>query len=326
MGILSAEFTKLEGGFRTYHGTTQNAYYTAIGDDPDQDVWSVLTGMWALSSPVFPTPFAWLINDPSSRAQDFEVRQHRGDEGTGGSGDFYTIRVEFSPIRPGQPYSSGGGLGQGGGYSENPVLWPVTTRVERIPTYRKLMQARNLIDLKRSDGTTWRPLGTLGPIVNAAGQLVDFEFEVESFRRELVATKYYANDAAIEAVAAAYSNTLNNATWKGKAAGFARFKSITAGDVQEYRGNAYHQATIRVELLDEAFAFDVPNVGLFEAYQDANQDWKLANIYRDGIPVSEPMPLKPDGTQEPDYDQVTNVIPYQPDIALANYTALGIGS
>lgn len=243
--------------------------------------------------------------DLGSFAQDFDVTRVRDDQQ---ANHLYDVSVTWRPLEPGQSTQDS---------IPNPVERPTRLRVEFQDTQELLRAAYNI------DAIPNRTAGTLGPIENAARQ----KYHEQIFRDDrmviLVATKNFATQEEIADLDDSFRDSVNDATFYGRSAHYAKYMSVEVSDEIREGSYVYYRGTIRVALSRQPWYWTIDNVG-YRYWTGANATGDLVEFKDDdGFPVSEPGKLATDG-QKAANNAVINQIRYRPEAL--DYSGLGIGT
>lgn len=284
----------------TYTGTYRLKLTTPTSDA----VVALVAGRAAAPNPI-PVRFAAYPSDDSAFAQRFRGKRLRDDNQ---ANEYWEFTVIWSPLPPGS---------KSGDSASTPTARPTHLRLEYQETQEELREAYNV------DALTSRAAGTYGTIVNGALQTPPNKIYVPKRSPILVATKNFATQDAVDTLNRTFENTVNNATFYGRAAHYAKF--LSADVTEEIRENTfvYYQATIRVALGFSPWYYEIDNVG-FQFWTGAACTGQLLNAFDDqGQPVAEPVKLELDGRERAKNATLLK-IRYRPNEV--DYSTIGIGT
>lgn len=274
-------------------------FTTGATDDPNVALTAAeATGSFPARMSAFPTNTASYALGFSARPVD--TRQRINDK--------WIASVTWQPLEPGQrPADS----------AADPTARPTKIRLEYLEQQEELKEAYNVTSF------TGRTTPTLAPITNTAKQVPQEKFMITVRSPVIVATKNFTTQAAVDALNTTYQNTVNNATFYGRAAHYAKFLSADVTEEVRENGYVYYQAVIRVALGAKPWYFELDNVG-FQAWTVANCTGQLLNcVDENGVDVPEPAKIATDGTRDFDDAEIVKV---QYRFNAVDYTGIGIGT
>lgn len=149
----------------------------------------------------------------------------------------------------------------------NPLQRTVIKWIDFEETTEVVQEAKNITNLGHLNPP--RPVGTLGPIVNTAGQLFDDFRERPDARPVLIIQRNYPSLASIIALHNTYYRKLNQDVYEGAAAKTLWVRRITASPPIFENGFQYFQGTIHIAYDPRGWKHRIVNRGL--AYLEAGK-------------------------------------------------------
>lgn len=214
----------------------------------------------------------------------------------------FDISGEYSTPDPGQT---------GGDLTPNPLNRPVRRWLEFETETHQV--AEGYLITSGLSGIN-RTVGSLGPLVNAAG--VRFEDAAFEDRQQVyyLQEKHFATLQEIYNLVTAYDHTINSAAFLGFPKHCVKFCGLSSSQPMEENGVVYYVGTLRLGLRGTPWYYDVVNCGTQQI-----KDGKLSDIREkdvdpsatDNTRISEPANLNLDGTLITDPETTGNIIQYR---------------
>lgn len=224
--------------------------------------------------------------DQNSFARQFSATQETPEKKTN-----WLIDVSWIPLDNSASGGNAGGLANAvfpTDLSRPPLNWEPRDWMEWESTIQQLAQARNVQSFRN------RAAHELGPIINSAGSTILHEVELP---RRIYVVQRNVNDWRVaDEFNRDFTLTINQTTWRGFAAGTARYLRSETSQPQFHDDQAYFVMQSRWEINDAGHARRYPNVGVtaFLNVNRANHD-KAARLTKDSFAIDEPAPLDFDG-------------------------------
>jgi hypothetical protein len=194
------------------------------------------------------------------------VNEIRVDEITEGGGIAWKVTVQYGPWNPAT-------------FGSDPTLWPLRVtfggeRTERVCDFDK----------------------TGAPIRNSAGDRFGDPVVVDDHISTLTITRNELVSSFDPDTAADFSDTVNNATWNGRAARYCKMGLITTSE-EKFDSNAqvwYYTVTYPVSIGRKPWVKEIMDMGFNEldAYGSSAKP-----IMHQGQPLSDPVPLDGSGRE-----------------------------
>lgn len=229
-------------------------------------------------------------------------------------------------------------LDRGDGHAqlqENPLLRPPVWDLDLVDSDERITLARNVYTLARAAGGQQRTAGTLGPIVNAAGEQPDEALVRPTQNPILVGRVNKASLGAIAALITAYRNTANSGYILGFAARTLQFLGARSLGRTEENGFAYFPCEIRIEVVDTTDLV-IDNVGWHHwqlVDEEGVQNWKLSRAQVEVVDsggratkadAAAPVNLNNDGTLGSDAAPTSIVYRHRTDVSYASLIIAGV--
>lgn len=286
--------------------TYAGVYRVTIDSSVVKEPYNVLVAAQGGTPNPVPDRYDAYAYDGGAFAQEFSVDKLRTDDHQ--ANEEWVIRVVWKPLEPGT---------RSGDSAANPTSRPTKLRLEFEDYQEPLREAYNV------DALTGRVAGTLDTIVNGALQPYHEQLVVDARRAVLVATKNVAAQSDVDTINSTFANTVNNGTFYGRAAHYAKFLSADVTDEIREAAYTYYQATIRVALGNSPWYWTIDNVGWQYWTGAACTGRKLNFLDAEGFVIPEPQKLALDGTALGATAAMLK-IRYRPNAV--DYSGLGIGT
>lgn len=187
--------------------------------------------------------------------------------GAEGGGISWRVTVQYQPWDPST-------------FGSDPTLWPIRVTFGGERTER-------VVDFDR-DGI---------PIRNSASDRFGDPVTVDDHITTLIITRNELVSAFDPQLASAYSDTINNATWNGIAAGYAKMGIISTSE-EQYDSNSqvwYYKVTYPVQVGRKPWRKDLLDQGFNELDGPYYATSRTKPIMNDGQPVADPVALDGSG-------------------------------
>lgn len=245
--------------------------------------------------------------DANSFCQDMSCKRQKAADRTR-----FQVDVSWTPIDGDEDDDSD--------TDSNPLLRPVRYSGDWEEVQVPIEEAWNLDAL--TGLTPSRAVDTLGPITNAAGVVPGSPFMRTIRLPVLVAKKNYATLDEIWVIGADFTDSVNDATFKGRPAGEALYRGIDSGEQQYAGGRAYYEGTHRIAFYGGGWKVSLVNRGFASLVSGVLTAIKVKNAAGKEVAPSEPQNLKLDGTRQTD-GVLGTVIDYRTSPE-ADFDTLGI--